>query len=109
MILLSILFTYILIGGLLVTVSCFLIISQDNPEYLIHHTVSVSPFCWGEQLVVPNFEKVGSEKKNECPGGLNEFLPWIFARGTSYISCQKRLKIKYDFEGSISNVDLSLF
>ena len=42
-------------------------------------------------------------------GGLKEFLPWIFARGIT-VSVKKRLfKIKYSFEGSISNVDLGLF
>ena len=51
----------------------------------------------------------GSEK-NECLGGLKEFLPSIFAWGVYYVSCQKRfLKIKYGFEGSVSNVDLGLF
>ena len=29
--------------------------------------------------------------------------------GTSYVSCQKYLKIKYGFEGLISNFDVGLF
>ena len=37
-------------------------------------------------------------------GGLEEFLPQIFVWVAYYVSCQKRLcKIKYGFEGSISN------
>ena len=52
-------------------------------------------------------------EKNECLGGLKEFLPQISAfgggRGAYYVSCQKRFcKIKYGLEDSISNVDLGL-
>ena len=37
-------------------------------------------------------------------------LPWIFAKGAYYVSSKKRLlKIKYGFQGSISNVDLGPF
>ena len=59
------------------------------------------------QLLVPNLENGGSEKK--VPGEL-EFLPHIFAWGAYYVSRRKRLgNIKYGFEGSISNVDLGQF
>lgn len=54
----------------------------------------------------PHFEKeegVGSEKK--YLGGLKEFLPHICARGTYYVSCQIKCKIKYCAEGSISYLD----
>ena len=59
----------------------------------------------GGQLSVPNIEKRGSGK-NECLGGLDEFLPWIFCLGACYVSCQK--KTFNGFEGSISNIDLGL-
>ena len=63
-------------------------------------TVSAPPpsFLLGEQHLVPNFEKKGgrSRKKSEYLGGLEEF-----AWGAYYISFQKKLKIKYDSEGSI--------
>ena len=36
-----------------------------------------------------------------------EFLPWIFTWGL--ILLKILLKMKYGFEGSISNVDLGLF
>ena len=87
----------------------------------IHHSTVPPPppphpfFLLEGQLPVPNFEKEGGEggegqKKNECLGGLKEFLPSIFAWGVYYVSCQKIfLKIKYGFEGSVSNVDLGLF
>ena len=47
-------------------------------------------------------------------GGLNEFLPWIFARGDlTMFLVKKYLKkikeIKYGFEGSISDVILACF
>ena len=35
---------------------------------------------WG-QPSVPTFEKGGSQKKNECLGGLKESLPQVFVRG----------------------------
>ena len=39
-------------------------------------------------------------------GGLVEFLSQIFVWGVYNVSCQKRLcKIKYGFEGLISNAD----
>ena len=52
----------------------------------------------------------GSEK-NECLGGLKEFLPWIFAGGllTVFLVKKSLLRIKYSFKGTISNVDLGLF
>ena len=72
---------------------------------------SISPsFLLGGQLSLLNFEKREIKKKNECLGGLKEFLLWIFAWGAYYVSCQKRLlKMKYGLESSISNVDLGLF
>ena len=52
----------------------------------------------------------GDQKKNECQGGLKKFLAQIFAWWAYCVPCQKRLtKIKYGFEGSISNVDFILF
>ena len=75
----------------------------------------LSPFLLGRQLSVPNFEK-GAPEKNECLGGLQDFLPQISAWGSYYVSCLKRnicktkwlCKIKYGFEGSILIVDLGL-
>ena len=55
-----------------------------------------------------NFENGGSGK-NECIGGLKEFLQQIFAWGLIMFLVKKGSKIKYGFDGSISNVDLSLF
>ena len=59
-------------------------------------------------LSVPNSEK-GNIKKMSVWGDLksscHRYLPDIY-----YVPFQKRLgKIKYGFEGSISNVDLGLF
>ena len=61
----------------------------------------------------PKVLKGRDQKKNERLVGVKEFLSWIFApegRGAYFVSCQKRLlKIRYSFEGSISNGDLGLF
>ena len=46
--------------------------------------------------------KKGASEKNECLGGLK-------AWGAYCVSCQKRLKIKYGFDDSISYADLGLF
>ena len=88
-------------------------------EYLcdVHH--SISP----RQLPVPNYKEAGSENKMSAWGDLKSschvYLPWGGGRGQGrgqgrggayYVSCQKKiLKIRYGLEGSISNVDLSLF
>ena len=46
----------------------------------------------------------GSGKKMSASGGLKYFLSWIFAFGVYYVSCpKKRLKIRYNSEGAISN------
>ena len=73
-----------------------------------YQRVVILPFCWGH-----NFQsqilKRGGLAKNECLGGLKEFLAWIFA-WRAYIlffSPKKLLKMKYGFESSISNVVLN--
>ena len=69
--------------------------------------VSAPLLSVGGQLSVPNFEKGGSKKV--CFVGLIEFLQGMFFWGAYYVTCQARLcKIKYGFEGSISNVDVGL-
>ena len=65
-------------------------------------------FC-GEQRSVPNFKKEGVSEKNECLGGLKEFLPQIFALGLTVFLVKKDWKIKYGFDDSISYADLGLF
>ena len=80
-------------------------------EYLcdVHH--SISP----RQLPVPNYKEAGSENKMSAWGDLKSschvYLPWGGGGGGAYyVSCQKKiLKIRYGLEGSILNVDLSLF
>ena len=57
-----------------------------------------------------NFEK--GQSKKWMPGGLKEFLSWIFAWGGGgyYVSCQKSLfQKKYGLDFSTSNVNLGLF
>ena len=46
-------------------------------------------------------------EKNECLGELKESIPQIFARGLTVFLVKKDYKVKYCFEDSISNVDLS--
>ena len=76
---------------------------QTNLEF----TASVPLLPAEGQLSVPNFEK-GRIRKNECLGDLKEFLQQIFALEAYYVPYQKRLcKVRYGFEGLISNVDLS--
>ena len=54
-------------------------------------------------LLADNFQsqilKRGGDQKNECLGGLKEFLQWLFAWGAMF----------FGFASSISNVDLGLF
>ena len=51
--------------------------------------------------------KKKKKKKNECLGGLKEFLPQILAWGSLLCFLSKKLcKIKYGAEGSISDVNL---
>ena len=70
--------------------------------------VSAPLFSVRGQLSAQNFEK--GESKKVCFVGRKEFLQQIFSWGAYYIPCQARLcKIKYGFEGSISNVDVGLF
>ena len=86
---------------------------SDLLMHLYIHNIS-PPFFDGGQLLVPNFENEESEK-NECLGGFKEFLPWTFAwgkrgsGGNMFLVKKRLLRIKYAFEGSISNVDLGLF
>ena len=84
--------------------------TKRGMELVTSHSYSISPppFCWGD-----NFQsqilKRGGLAKNECLGGLKEFLAWIFA-WRAYIlffSPKKLLKMKYGFESSISNVVLN--
>ena len=69
------------------------------------NTVSDPPPFLGGQWPVPNFE-MGLEKI-ECLGELKESIPQIFARGLTVFLVKKDYKVKYGFEDSISNVDLS--
>ena len=46
-------------------------------------------------------------EKNECLGELTKSIPQIFARGLNMLLVNKDCKMKYGFEDSISNVDLS--
>ena len=63
-----------------------------------------SPKFWKEDI------SKKKKKKKECLGRLKEFQTKICLRGSYYVSCKKRLlKMKYGFEGSISNFDLGLF
>ena len=50
------------------------------------------PFCMGGGGGDFQFQilKGGITKKNDCLGGLKEFLPWIFVWGAYYVSCQKK-------------------
>ena len=86
---------------------------KRNHDYMkeAFYTVSAPHFLLGT-IFSPKFWKGGRvSEKNECLGGLKEFLPQISGLGgrAYYVSCQKRLcKIKYGLEGSISNVDLGL-
>ena len=70
---------------------CGKILKTKRGMELVTSTLTVSaplPFCWGD-----NFQsqilKRGGLAKNECLGGLKEFLAWIFAWGAYYFSCQK--------------------
>ena len=61
------------------------------------HSVSPPPpFLLGGQLLVPNFEKGGGQKKMSAWGDLKRschgYLPG--GRGAHYVYCQKRLKNK---------------
>ena len=58
---------------------------------------SLSPSAWLQ----------GSEKKMNCWGDFKSSFHRYLSGEAYYVSCQKRLsKIKYDFEGSVSDVDL---
>ena len=65
----------------------------------------------GGQHSVPNFEKGGGDQTNMSAWGdfkssCHGYLPgWV----TMFLAKDRLLKIKYGFEGSISNVDLGLF
>ena len=55
------------------------------------------PFCRGDNFQ-PQILKRGEQKKKWVPGGLTEFLPWIFhwgwrgnGGGAYYVSCQKKI------------------
>ena len=54
-----------------------------------------------------NFNNLTQENNVEHNWLLND--KYKIARGNSMFLVKKDLKIKYDFEGSISNADLSLF
>ena len=76
-----------------------------------HHSISPLPFLLGDNFQSQILKRWRSEK-NGCPGGglkisCHGYLP---GGGAYCVSCQKRLlKIKYGFEGSISNAALDLF
>ena len=61
-------------------------VSVSNPA-----TVSAPPFLLGGG---DNFRsqilKRGESEKNECLGGLKEFLSWAFVWGACYVSSQKK-------------------
>ena len=65
-------------------------------------TVSPPPLSAGGQLSIPNFEKGGSEKKEVPTMGI------CLVGLTMFLVKKRLLKIKYGFEGSISNVDLGV-
>ena len=75
------------------------------------HTVSVRPFCWGGGTIFsPKFWKGGGIKKNSTWGDLKSSRNGYFPGGlTMFLVKKNPLKIKYGFEGSIPNDDLSLF
>ena len=71
------------------------------------HSQSISPplppFILGDATISLRFWKGGI-------GGFKESLPHIFTWGAYHAPWQKRLcNIKYGFEGSISNVDMTCF
>ena len=75
-------------------------------------TVSAATFLAGGD----NFQsQILKKRKSECLSGLKGFLPHIYTLTyihtyICYVPCERRFyKIKYGFEGSISNVDLGLF
>ena len=55
------------------------------------HSISVPPpfSAGGDNLQSQILQRGGSEK-NECLGGLKEFLPWIICWGAYNASCQKK-------------------
>ena len=60
------------------------------------------PLSAGGQLSIPNFENGGSEKKEVPTMGI------CLVGLTMFLVKKRLLKIKYGFEGSISNVDLGV-
>ena len=93
-------------GPSIYTLPQFLSMSENNCEiywlesFTTHNslksskqfTVSVSHFLLGGNNFHPQILKRwgGVRKKKDCLGGLKEFLPWIFAWGAYYVSCQKK-------------------
>ena len=76
-----------------------------------HNTVSVPPppFSAGGDNLQSQILKEGDQEKMSVWGALKSSCHGYFAGGLIMLLAKKRLlKIKYGFEGSISNVDLRL-
>ena len=74
--------------------------------YFTSKALTVSaPLSAGGQLSILNFENWGIRKKWVPGGTCHGYLPGEL----TIFLVKKRLKIKYGFEGSISNVDFGLF
>ena len=65
---------------------------------VFEHTVSVSnptkvsapPLVSAGDNFHSHILKRGESEKNECLGGLKEFLSWVFVWGACYVSSQKK-------------------
>ena len=68
------------------------------------HSISPSPLS-GWPMFSPKFWK--GIRKKWVRGELKEFIPQIFYKGLTVFLVKKDCKIKYGFEDSNSNVDLS--
>ena len=72
-------------------------------------TVPVPSFCWGATFS-PRIWKEGIKKIKSAWGDLeNSCHRCLPGRLTMFLVKKKLLKIKYGFQGSISNVDFGLF
>ena len=86
----------------------------DEPIINVFHSPPHSigappPFSAGGDNLQSQILKRGGSEKNECLGALKSSCHGYFAGGLIMLLAKKRLlKIKYGFEGSISNVDLRL-
>ena len=84
--------------------------ASQPAQYLLVTQYHSIPFCSRRQHSVPNFEKGGIRNKMSAWGDLKSSCHRYLPEGDYCVSCKILLcKIKYGFEGSISNVDLGLF